>query len=253
MKSLRKTRAAQGLELQQAERPAPGQTEVLIEVKATGVCGSDLHIDEWTPSYHFMAPALPLTIGHEFCGLVAELGSGVQGLELGQLVTVRPSVVCGVCPACTAGRCDDCVTRRGIGVMRDGAFAPWVRVPARNCVPVPQDLDPRVAALAEPLSVGWEAVRKGKPALVFGHAWYASLPGVHTWHAGLTHADIVDHPPAHSALEQAAGQLLSQAHAGIISRHYATLVPDHDEARNTQAVAQALLPLLLGQVPTTFG
>jgi threonine dehydrogenase-like Zn-dependent dehydrogenase len=159
MKSLRKTRAAQGLELQQAERPAPGQAEVLIEVKATGVCGSDLHIDEWTPSYHFMAPALPLTIGHEFCGLVAELGSGVQGLELGQLVTVRPSVVCGVCPACTAGRCDDCVTRRGIGVMRDGAFAPWVRVPARNCVPVPQDLDPRVAALAEPLSVGWEAVR----------------------------------------------------------------------------------------------
>ena len=135
MKSLRKTRAAQGLELQQAERPAPGQTEVLIEVKATGVCGSDLHIDEWTPSYHFMAPALPLTIGHEFCGLVAELGSGVQGLELGQLVAVR------------------------IGVMRDGAFAPWVRVPARNCVPVPQDLDPRVAALAEPLSVGWEAVR----------------------------------------------------------------------------------------------
>jgi len=101
-------------------------------------------------------------------------------------------------------------------------------------------------------TVGWEAVRKGKPALVFGHAWYASLPGVHTWHAGLTHADIVDHPPAHAALEQAAGQLLSQAHAGIISRHYATLVPGHDEARNAQAVAQAVLPLLLGQTPTTF-
>ena len=80
------------------------------------MCGSDLHIDEWTPSYHFMAPALPLTIGHEFCGVVAELGSGVQGLELGQLVTVRPSAVCGVCPACTAGRCDDCVTR----VIMDG-------------------------------------------------------------------------------------------------------------------------------------
>lgn len=159
MKSLRKTSPAQGLQLQDTERVSPGEAEVLIQVKATGVCGTDLHIDEWAPSYHFMAPALPVTIGHEFSGEVTELGAGVNGLHIGQLVTVRPSVVCGVCPACTEGRTDDCVTRRGIGVMRDGAFAEWVRVPARNCVAVPQGLDPLVAALAEPLTVSWEAVR----------------------------------------------------------------------------------------------
>ncbi len=159
MRALRKTAPTQGLQVQDTERPTPGQGEVLVRVQAAGVCGTDLHIDEWTPSYHFMAPALPVTIGHEFSGEVAELGAGVAGLALGQRVTVRPSVVCGVCPACVAGQPDGCVTRRGIGVVRDGAFAEWVRVPARNCLPVPAGLDPLVAALAEPLSVSWEAVR----------------------------------------------------------------------------------------------
>lgn len=159
MKSLRKTSPDHGLQLQETERASPNEGEVLIQVKATGVCGTDLHIEAWTPSYHFMAPTLPVTIGHEFSGEVAELGDGVTGLHIGQLVTVRPSVVCGVCPACAAGQRDACVTRRGIGVMRDGAFAQWVRVPARNCVVVPQSLDPLVAALAEPMSVSWEAVR----------------------------------------------------------------------------------------------
>lgn len=133
-----------------------------MRVKSTGVCGTDLHIDEWTPSYHFMAAALPVTIGHEFSGEVFATGSGVEGLEgmtKGQLVTVRPSVVCGQCAACLAHDHDACVTRRGIGVMRDGAFADWVLVPARNCVPIPAGVDALVAALAEPLSVSLEAVR----------------------------------------------------------------------------------------------
>jgi hypothetical protein len=101
-------------------------------------------------------------------------------------------------------------------------------------------------------TVGWEAVRKGKAALVFGPTWYAGFPGVHTWHEGLTHEHILAHPPEHGALEQATGQLLSQAHAGVITRHYKVLVPDHDEARNTETVAASLLALLLGEAPTTF-
>lgn len=101
-------------------------------------------------------------------------------------------------------------------------------------------------------TVGWEAVRKGKPALVFGPTWYAGLPGVYSWHEALTHDHILAHPPDHAALEQATGQLLSQAHAGVITRHYKVLVPDHDEARNTETVAASLLPLLLGDAPTSF-
>lgn len=162
MLALRKRNPGHGLQLETIDAPgAPGPAEVLLRVRAVGVCGTDLHIDEWTSSYHFMAPALPVTLGHEFSGEVIEAGAGVQGLAAGQLVTVRPSVVCGRCAACQAARFDDCVTRRGIGVTREGAFASHVRVPARNCVPVPAGIAPEVAALAEPLSVSLEAVRTG--------------------------------------------------------------------------------------------
>jgi len=154
-------------------RPEPGAGEILLQVKSTGVCGTDLHIDEWAPSYSFMAPALPVTIGHEFSGEVAALGEGASGFTRGQLVTVRPSTTCGICAECVAGDFDACVKRRGIGVMRDGAFAEWVRVPARNCVAIPAGIDAEIAALAEPLSVSWESVRTagvkpGDRVLVFG-------------------------------------------------------------------------------------
>ena len=161
MKSFRKLTPGHGLELQDAEIPKPGVGEVLIRVKATGVCGTDLHIDEWTASYHFMAKALPVTVGHEFSGEVCTVGDGVEGLACGQLVTVRPSVVCGQCANCLALDYDACVNRQGIGVMRDGAFAEWVLAPARNCVPIPAGIDPLIAALAEPLSVSLESVRRG--------------------------------------------------------------------------------------------
>lgn len=166
MLSLRKTTAAPGLELQEVAVPkAPAAGEVLLKVKSTGVCGTDLHIDAWTSSYHFLTSALPVTVGHEFSGEVVALGAGlstgVSDLAVGQLVAVRPSVVCGTCDACRAQKTDACVKRRGIGVMRDGGFAPWVVVPARNCVVIPAGVDAEVAALAEPLTVSFEAVRTG--------------------------------------------------------------------------------------------
>lgn len=141
--------------------PKPGADEVLLRVKSAGVCGTDLHIDEWTASYHFLAPALPVTVGHEFSGEVVAYGENVTTLDLHQLVAVRPSVVCGACAACRRGEPDACVTRRGIGVMRDGGFAPWVAVPARNCVVIPPGVSAEVAAMAEPLTVSHEAVRVG--------------------------------------------------------------------------------------------
>jgi len=162
MQSLRKLQPGRGLQLQDvAPPPPPGPGEVLLRVRSAGVCGTDLHIDEWTQSYHFVTAALPVTVGHEFSGEVATLGEGVDGLALQQLVAVRPSVVCGRCEACLAGQPDACVTRRGIGVTRDGGFASWVNVPARNCVPIPAGVDAEVAALTEPLTVSHEAVRTG--------------------------------------------------------------------------------------------
>lgn len=163
MLALRKTTPAHGLQLQDIDPPAPPAAgQVLLRVGSVGVCGTDLHIDEWTAGYHFMAPSLPVTLGHEFSGEVAAVGEGVQGLAVGQQVTVRPSVVCGGCEACLAQRPDDCTTRRGIGVTREGAFAAFVLAPARNCLALPAGVDAQVGALAEPLSVSWEAVRTGE-------------------------------------------------------------------------------------------
>lgn len=162
MQSLRKLRSGPGLTLQDIDLPpTPSAGEVLLRVQSAGVCGTDLHIDEWTPSYHFVTAALPVTVGHEFSGLVMACGAGVQGLTQRQLVAVRPSVVCGQCEACLAQNPDACVQRRGIGVTRDGGFAPWVLVPARNCVTIPPGVDAEIAALTEPLTVSHEAVRTG--------------------------------------------------------------------------------------------
>ncbi len=161
MQALRKTHAGHGIELADAAEPVPGPNEVLVRVHSAGVCGTDLHIAEWTPSYHFLASALPVTIGHEFSGEIVACGEGADALPLGQLVAVRPSVTCGKCAACVSSDFDACTTRRGIGVMRNGGFAALVNVPLRNCVPVPAGVSAEVAALSEPLSVSWEAVRTG--------------------------------------------------------------------------------------------
>lgn len=158
MLALRKTDPAPGLLLAEIPEPEPAPGEVLIAVEAAGICGTDVHIAQWTAGYESMRAAMPVTIGHEFAGRIARLGEGVQGLAPGLRVTVRPSTVCGRCAACAGGNPDACSRRLGIGIGRDGAFAARVRVPALNCVPVPEGLDAELAAMAEPLSVSLHAV-----------------------------------------------------------------------------------------------
>jgi threonine dehydrogenase-like Zn-dependent dehydrogenase len=162
MKALQKTRPAFGLELRELPAPdSPGPGEVLVAVGATGVCGTDVHIYEWTPGYEAMAKAMPVTLGHEFAGTVAAIGPGVEGIAAGALVAVRPSIVCGRCAACAAGDSDGCANRVGLGVTRNGGLQPLVLAPAENCVAVPAALDVEIAALAEPMTVCAEAVDTG--------------------------------------------------------------------------------------------
>jgi threonine 3-dehydrogenase len=144
-----------------------------VAVGATGVCGTDVHIYEWTPGYEGMAKALPVTLGHEFAGTVTTVGPGVAGLAAGALVAVRPSIVCGRCAACLAGDDDGCTGRVGLGVTRNGGLQPLVTAPAGNCVPAPAGIDVEIAALAEPMTVCAEAVdtggvRAGDRVLVLG-------------------------------------------------------------------------------------
>ncbi len=158
MLALRKTAPGFGLALEEAP-PAhpPGPGEAVVEVEAAGICGSDVHAYEWTEGYGFMAPHLPVVMGHEFAGRVLRPGTG-SGFEAGARVCVMPFVACGACPECRAGETRECSRRETIGLTRDGGFAREVRVPARCCVPLPENVDSEVGALAEPLGVALEAV-----------------------------------------------------------------------------------------------
>lgn len=173
MLALRKTTPAFGVtpeEVAPAHPPGPG--EVVIDVAAAGICGSDVHAYEWTDGYGWMAPHLPLTLGHEFAGAVVRTGTG-SGFREGDRVCVIPFVACGHCAACRAENPRACTAREGIGLTRDGGFAASVRVPARCCVRLPEAMDDELGALIEPLGVGLEAVdtagvRVGDTVLVLG-------------------------------------------------------------------------------------
>lgn len=138
--------------------PAPGPSDVLVAVEAVGICGSDLHAVDWEDGYHFMADRLPVTLGHEFAGVILSIGDEVTGIAAGDRVTCWPTVGCGACEACAAQRPQDCQSRFVLGFSRDGAMAEQVVVPAANCFGLPDDLEWELAALAEPLSVAVHAI-----------------------------------------------------------------------------------------------
>ena len=128
----------------------PRAGEELIRVSAVGICGSDMH------AYlgHDARRPAPLILGHEAAGVI------VGGPRAGERVTINPLVTCGVCDACRAGRENLCAARQIISMPpREGAFAEYVAMPARNLVSVPSDVSLVKAALAEPLAVSWHAVR----------------------------------------------------------------------------------------------
>jgi threonine 3-dehydrogenase len=161
MLALQKTEPKPGLTLAEVPEPAEADDEVLIAVKAAGICGSDLHVSDWAPTYGFVEAAMPVTLGHEFAGVVIAVGSAVSGLSVGDRVVVMPSVTCGRCAACRDGDYDRCTNRKGLGLTRNGGFAAQVAVPALNCVKIPEGLSFELAALTEPLTVSGEAVRRG--------------------------------------------------------------------------------------------
>lgn len=162
MLAVRKTAPQFGIQIEEVSVPGPpGPEEAIIEVVAAGICGTDVHIYEWTPGYEWMEPLMPITLGHEFAGYVRAAGDGVQGVTEGDAVAVWPSSTCGTCSNCRAGKSDYCSNRSRVGLTQDGGFARFVRVPAKQCFPVSPHVDLQVAALSEPLAVGAHAVERG--------------------------------------------------------------------------------------------
>jgi len=158
------------LAIEDRPEPAPGPGEVLVEVEACGICGSDLAVLDVPPRH----PATPgVILGHEFVGRVVGTGDGVQDVSIGSRVVIDPDPKCGACGPCRAGRPANCERIVALGVYRDGALARLVTAPAATCQPISDDVPATLAALAEPLAcvvngTNRAALRPGESAVVFG-------------------------------------------------------------------------------------
>jgi (R,R)-butanediol dehydrogenase/meso-butanediol dehydrogenase/diacetyl reductase len=168
--------AGRPLAVETVPDPTPGPAELVLAVRACGICGSDLHAAEITDGAGGMRPLPPGTImGHEFAGEVVAVGAGAAGrFRPGDRVTALPYIACGACLACLAGQGHRCprVIPGGFGRL-PGAYAEYVRVGAHETLALPAEVDDRLGALVEPLAVGLHTVdraglRPGEAVLVLG-------------------------------------------------------------------------------------
>ncbi len=150
MRALVKTQPDQGIQMVDVAEPEIGPNDVLISVNSTSICGTDLHIISWD-DWARRTIHTPLVIGHEYMGIVAALGSEVDGLEIGQRVSGEGHIVCGRCRNCQAGRRHLCINTIGVGVNRDGAFAEFIAIPGSNVQPIPDNVPDDIATILDPL------------------------------------------------------------------------------------------------------
>jgi threonine 3-dehydrogenase len=150
VKALVKKEAAPGLVLEDVPEPEYGINDVLIRVRRTGICGTDLHIDKWDEWAQKTIP-VPMVIGHEFVGEIVEVGSNVSDFAPGDVVSGEGHVVCGRCRNCMAGRRHLCAHTIGLGVQRPGAFAEYVALPMTNIWKHWEGIDEEVEAIFDPL------------------------------------------------------------------------------------------------------
>jgi threonine 3-dehydrogenase len=195
MQALIKTAARPGLELVDVPIPAVGTGQVLIKVLRTGICGTDLHIDSWD-SWAAGAITPPRVLGHEFVGEVAEIGAGVVGVRLGDVVSGEGHLVCGACRNCMAGRRHLCIRTVGLGVHTDGAFAEYVVLPESNVWVHRHEIDLDVAAIFDPFGNAVHTALAfpvlGEDVLITGAGPIGIMAAAIARHAGARNVVITD-------------------------------------------------------------
>ena len=195
MRALVKHDGEVGLRLEEVDIPEPGHDDVVVRVHTTGVCGTDLHIYQWDKWAQSTVPT-PMTIGHEFSGTIAAVGTNVSGFEVGELVGAEGHVVCGKCRNCLAGKRHLCQDTRGIGVDIPGAFADYVLVPKGNVWRHLSDLDPEIAALFDPFGNAVHTALKfpvlGEDILITGAGPIGLMATAVVKHAGARNVVVTD-------------------------------------------------------------
>ncbi len=180
VKAIVKTKREPGIEVLDVPEPEITDTDILVKVKAASVCGSDVHVYEWTPNYEWIS--IPVILGHEFSGEVVKTGAKVKTIKSGDRITAMPGMACSRCDFCQVGRPDLCSDRKSLGLRGDGAFAEYIRLTAATSVfKLPDSLSYEAASLTEPLSVVLRAVdlalfRVGQTAAVLVRVQSDCLP-----------------------------------------------------------------------------
>ncbi|HCQ38390.1 MAG TPA: L-threonine 3-dehydrogenase [Verrucomicrobiales bacterium] len=198
MRALIKSKPGTGLELASLPVPDIGPMDVLIRISRTAICGTDLHIWQWDPWAQKTIPT-PMTVGHEYCGYVEKIGSGVTDLSPGDYVSGEGHLVCGRCRNCLAGRRHLCPNTVGVGVNRPGAFADFLVLPYRNVYKLDPAIPENLAAIFDPLgnaihtALSWDLV--AEDVLITGAGPIGCMAAAVCRFAGARHVVITDPNP----------------------------------------------------------
>lgn len=208
MKALVKAKAEKGIWLQEVPTPETGINDVLIKVKRTAICGTDIHIYNWDTWAQKTIP-VPMVVGHEFVGEIVDIGSNVNDFRPGQIVSGEGHVVCGRCRNCMAGRRHLCAHTNGIGVNRQGAFAEFVVLPMSNVWEHRPGIDLDVASIFDPFGNAVHTALQfdliGEDVLITGAGSIGIMAAAVCKFAGARHVVISDINPWRLALARKLG------------------------------------------------
>ncbi|MEJ6576286.1 MAG: L-threonine 3-dehydrogenase [Emcibacteraceae bacterium] len=195
MKSLVKAKAEVGLWLEDIAIPVIGHNDVLVKIKKTAICGTDIHIFNWDEWAQKTIP-IPMTVGHEFAGKIVEIGSEVRGINIGDRVSAEGHITCGFCRKCRAGERHLCRNSLGVGVNRPGAFAEFISVPACNICLLPDTISDDLGAMLDPLGnaahTALEFDLVGEDVLITGAGPIGIMAVAIAKHVGARHVVITD-------------------------------------------------------------
>ncbi|RUO66191.1 L-threonine 3-dehydrogenase [Pseudidiomarina planktonica] len=198
MKALAKLHSEPGIWMTDAEMPEYGYNDLLIKIRKTAICGTDVHIYKWDEWSQKTIP-VPMVVGHEYVGEVAAMGEGVRGFEKGDRVSGEGHITCGHCRNCRAGRRHLCRNTVGVGVNRPGAFAEYLVIPADNAFKLPDDITDEMAAIFDPFgnavhtALAFDLV--GEDVLITGAGPIGIMAAAVARHVGARHVVITDVNP----------------------------------------------------------
>lgn len=208
MKSLVKAKAEKGIWLQDTPKPDVGHNDLLIKIRKTAICGTDMHIYHWDEWSQKTIP-VPMVVGHEYVGEVVDMGQEVKGFSLGDRVSGEGHITCGHCRNCRAGRVHLCRNTEGVGVNRPGAFAEYLVIPAFNAFKIPDNISDDLAAIFDPFgnavhtALSFDLV--GEDVLITGAGPIGIMAAAVAKHVGARHVVVTDINPYRLSLAQKMG------------------------------------------------